>query len=269
MKTALFLALILLGGCDKERGSSSDGGSTDAASSTDGAVAPFAGTFSANMLATVSFDSQLTEPYVQSIHITDGVGTLEFQQQTLPAVVYDVIPFAPYLLASIVATTSDGIVVTYAYCKDGVLSSLFYESLTVPDANQHPRPLGTCSIGTTPGTVAAAFLPPAAPLAYGALADVADVDAAGLAVHDGRGTMTLDGVDYDVSVFTTVDCAACGGAGWRELHITLTKDALLAFAILYLQADHPERVAMHYGFRFDVPSLWPVDRSFAGTWTLK
>ena len=163
-----------------------------------------------------------------------------------------------------------GIVVTYAYCQDGVLKSLYLESLQVADTNQPPRPLGTCSIGATPGPVMAAFAPPSTPLVYAPLADVAEVDAVGLSIHGGSGTVTLDGASYDVAVFTTVDCSRCGGAGWQELHVTLRNEGgVLAFAILYLLADQPTHVGMYYGFRFDTPSLWPADQVFTGTWTLK
>ena len=235
----------------------------------DGAVGPsYAGTFTANRLATITFAATTNDATVQSIHITDGVGTLEFEHATWPAVVYEVIPFSPYLLASIVATTSDGIVVTYAYCKDGALQSMYFESLQVPDTVQLARPIGTCTLGTTPAAVTAVLTPPG-PLVYAPLTDRADVDATDLSIHGGAGTMTLDGTSYDVSVFTTVDCSTCGGAGWQELHITLTKGSTLAFAILYLQADQPTQVRMYYGFRFDMPSLWPADRAFSGAWTLK
>jgi hypothetical protein len=127
---------------------------------------------------------------------------------------------------------------------------------------------GSCAFTDTSAGGQIAFLPPVS-LAYDPLEDLADVDGTKLKVHGGGGTLNVDGLDYALSVFTGVDCHACGGAGWQELHVTLTRDRSLAFAILYLKADDPSHVQLAYGIRFDQPTLWPPDASYDATWTLR
>jgi len=232
-------------------------------------LAPYAGPLTLPVRTNISWDGAPGEGPLSAAHFTDGRGTVRFDDVTYPAFVYRKIPFDPYTLAAIVATTADGLLVAYAYCQNGGVTALYSETLiqsTTPQ-DQVATP-GSCAFIDSPSDGEVALLRPGA-LAFGALDDSADVTGARLNVHGGGGTITIDGIDYALKVFTGVDCSKCGGAGWQELHVTLQHDDTLAFAILYLAADKPSTVQLAYGFRFDRPALWPPDQSLTASWTLK
>lgn len=229
----------------------------------------YAGAISLPTRANIEWTGVAGEGPITALHFTDSVGTITFDGQTVPAVIYQKIPFAPYTLAAIAATTPDGMLIAYAYCQSGGVTALYSETLSQSTTPQDSVAMaGTCTFTDTITNGQIDFTAPTS-LGYGPLEDFADVDGAKLAVHGGSGTMAIDGADYVLRVFTGVDCHGCGGAGWQELHVTLTRDQALAFAILYLKADDPTHVQLAYGIRFDVPMLWPPDANYDAGWTLK
>ena len=231
----------------------------------------FAGAVSVWSRMNIEYNGARGRAKVGGIHLTDSVGTIDYDGESYPAIGYEHIPWGTYNLdlGAIVATTRDGFLVTYAYCEQGSLINVYNETLTMPPTDESPRPAGTCAFTDGGLAVAAAFVRPDV-LEYSALSDVANVDGADLSIHHGMGTVNIDGATFDVRVFTHVDCSTCGGDGWQELHATITHgESVLAFGIFYLQAAWPGFVALEYGFRFDQPALWPPYETFAASWSLK
>lgn len=236
-----------------------------------GPTAPYAGPLQLPVRTQIEWVGAAGDGPIEEAHFVDGRGTVKLDGVTLPAVVYKKIPFPgfPYTLAAIAATEAGGILIAYAYCQSTGIGLFYTETLTEQAAPQSPLSSpGSCAFGDSPSDGDARFLQPGA-LTYGPPIDAATVGGARVKVEGGAGTYTVDGVDYALAVFTHVDCATCGGAGWQELHVTLRKDDLLAFTILYLRADAPSNVLSNYGFRFDRPALWPPDEAIPATWTLK
>jgi hypothetical protein len=231
---------------------------------------PYAGPITLPVRTTIEWSGPPNEGSIEAARFTDGRGTLRFEGVDLPAVVYEKIPFGEYTLASIVATLPDNLLVTYAYCKDGGVTAFYFESLRYTVSVQTPlSSAGSCVFTDEPSSGEASFIRPSAPLAYAAPEDAAKVEGARLSLDGGLGTIELEGRRYDLRVFTTVDCAKCGGAGWFELHVTVRRDQELAFAILYLAPDKPAEVQLAHGIRLDVPALWPRDEVLPAAWTLK
>jgi hypothetical protein len=229
----------------------------------------YAGAITLPTRADIDWTGVAGEGPITALRFTDSVGTIGFDGESLPAVIYQKIPFGPYTLAAIAATTDDGLLIAYAYCQNGGVTALYSETLTQSATPQDSVAMaGSCTFADATANGQIDFVHPST-LAYGPLEDLADVEGAKLAVHGGSGTLTIDGVGHALSVFTGVDCHGCGGAGWQELHVTLRHEQSLAFAILYLKADDLTHVQLAYGIRFDVPMLWPADAVYDASWTLK
>jgi hypothetical protein len=232
---------------------------------------PYAGNVTLPVKTQLEWTGGPSAGVVEEAHFVDGRGTLRVSGVDLPAVVYKKIPFGVYTLGAIVATRANGFVLSYAYCRDGLVRAFYYETPSSGVVAESPlASQGPCTFVDQPSPGPVSFTRPSS-IAYGTAPDPAKIDGARIQLDNGHGTITYGGVDWDLTVFATVDCTAalCGGLGWNEVHVALQRGDALALAILYLSPDRPTQVMVGYGFRFDQPAMWPADELLAATWTLK
>jgi hypothetical protein len=171
---------------------------------------------------------------VGAIHIVDGAGTVVIDGKTLPAVVYERQPFAPWTLYQTLAVGPDRIDVVWLYCKDGVIDGVYYET-TAGTPVTLVQSTGTCTESMTPTQPKVSF--PEVVLPIPKLLTKYTVTGPKLSIPPGKpGTVQL-ATPMTVLAFNDVDCTqVCGSPGWRELHALLWDPAKerACFGIFYL-----------------------------------
>ncbi len=205
---------------------------------------------------------------VSAANFAGSVGTIVYHGQTVDAAIYREIPFAPYDLAAIVATTASNVIVLYAYCQNGAINNWYYESLDEPVTVQLVNTGGFCTLTRTPTVADMVFdvwNGPPTDLQHITNATVTGAD---VMIDNGTGSATLAGQKYDVTAFDWVDCSSCPGGPWWELHSLLRNGPQLSFGIFYLIGSDTAGVSFEYGFRFDVPGNSPPMARLPATWVV-
>jgi hypothetical protein len=209
---------------------------------------------------------------VGTISMTHGVGTIEINGTTLPAIAYEQIPFPAAnndTLYQILAVAPGYWVVAWAYCSGGMLNDAYFES-TDGALGMSEDASGTCaatSTNTSPTVQFPAVSMTGPSVIHGFTMTGADLSFDG--AHPG--SMTQGGDTWVVYPFTTVDCSTgCGTPGWYELHSVLVdpKKAEACYGIYYLESQDPSHVMLDYVIC--LPSLTdPVGHgaTFAATYT--
>jgi hypothetical protein len=187
--------------------------------------------------------------------ISHGLGTLQLDGKTVPAVVYEKQPFGMVNLFQTLAVESDRLWVLWLYCSisDNSLSDIYFET-TDGTSITRTGGSGTCQDMNAMVPVSPAF--PALDLALPSL--IAGYTISGARVMlDGAmpGSVQIGTSTLTVLAFNTVDCRSCAMPGWTELHSLLWDpvQAQLCFAIFYLEAADPTHVKLAYSLT--LPSL--------------
>ncbi len=237
--------------------SSSGDASTDDGSTTEPdpgvpTVEPTDGTFTFDPRVGIAGMGSLL---VGEIDLVDGFGTVVVDGESLPALVHHEQPFGEWTLYQAIAVAPSGWTLLWFYCRDGELTDVYLESTSgqqlVPESTE-----GTCAIEPGPVEVAVQF--PATELAVVYNGDPFAIDGPDLAVVDGElGSATIDGQSWIVAPFETVDCTACGGAGWYEVHVVLwdPQGERACFAILYLHGPGAEGDGVQIAYAIALPDL--------------
>jgi hypothetical protein len=275
MRASCFI-LALAAGC----GSGPNPGPLDASSPSDGIVydlSPDADNLGPHWMGNLGlpFDGELrwadgpmaTGP-VSAANFSGGVGTIVYHGQTVDAAIYREIPFAPYDLAAIVASTASNIIVLYAYCQNGAVANWYYESLDEPVTVQFVSTGGFCTLMHTPTQaemIFDVFNNPPNDLQHIMNATVTGTN---VMIDQGTGTATISGKNFQVTPFDWVDCSACPGGPWWEIHSLLRSGPQVSFGIFYLIGGDTANVDFEYGFRFDVPGNSPGPGKIPATWVI-
>lgn len=228
------------------------------------AIGPTMGTIALDFRVAISGGSSL---YVGAFEIVDGVGTIEIEDETLPVFVYERQPWPEqgYTLYQALAVADDGWTVLWFYCGEEGLESIYIES-TDGIPLQTLAAEGTCDVQLS-GVEVDVELPGTE---FSVLYNGEPFSIAGpeIAVEAGQlGEVTIDGVQFVVAPFETVDCSmGCGMPGWYEVHVILWDPVGLraCFAILYFESEGVVR--MTYGMT--LPDLVDLvsDAFFDASW---
>ena len=187
--------------------------------------------------------------FVGALSVTGNVGTIAVGGSSLAIAFYEKQPWPEfgYTLYQGLAVGASRWDVVWAYCDAGGLAYVWHEGMTGP-ALDYLAASGTCTDTdvATSTTVALPALSLETPTPIPGF--TIDGDDLVLADDGGSGLVTLDGDAFPFVVFGEVDCTACGGDGWWELHSVAWDEAAAraTFVILYLDFAYPDSVLAAY-----------------------
>jgi hypothetical protein len=193
--------------------------------------------------------------HVGEIDLVDGFGTVVVDGESLPALVHHEQPFGEWTLYQALAVAPNGWTLLWFYCRDAELTDVYLEGTSGLQL-EYEGAKGVCAIEPGPVEVAVQF--PASELAIVDHADPFAIDGPELSVANGQlGTATIGGQDWVVAPFETVDCTACGGAGWYEVHAVLwdPMGERACFSILYLRGPGATGEDVQITYALSLPDL--------------
>lgn len=206
---------------------------------------------------------------VGAFSIADATGSIEIFGTPHAAVVYlkQAWPDAGYTLFQTLAVGDDHWYLLWFYCRGGSVEYIYSEGtggigMGLEDAT------GSCASLDT--SITADVVLPASQLEIPELLAGYTVSGPDIDIASAQpGALALGGVDYQVLAFQDVNCDACGGSGWYELHSLLVDPAgdRACFGIFYLMADSPLSVMLTYSIT--LPDLRDPAGSLTipATWT--
>jgi hypothetical protein len=202
---------------------------------------------------------------LEDVSVTANVATLLFDGVPHVGVVYQYHEWtgAGYDLYDILSIAEDGsnLAVSYLYCQGTELTYAYSESLTTA---MKPEPAsGTCDAlaqQTQTQVNLPALRKSPEPVDTGI-----SIDGAEIQLGPAGGTITLAGVLYALLPFATVDCTACPGGPWLELHSMLLNGEQGCFTILYLFPEDKTKVQLSY--TLCLPSLETPTAMYQASWS--
>ncbi len=149
-----------------------------------------------------------------------------------------------YVLYDVLSLAEDGsnLAMSYLYCDGVSLPYVYTESYFHFMDWEYAS--GICDGEFTPST-AEVSLPAlrAFPPSY---TPGITIDGEGLSLDGDQGSLDLAGEAYSLYPFASVDCSACPGGPWLELHSVLAAAGEACFGILYLFPDDPTSAILSY-----------------------
>lgn len=264
--TSSLVTLAALASCaghgGASRGDASTDGASDATMPTDGAAdagvdasagsdwpaALMVGASSDNVTNAFSVTASGTagSPY-GALSFSGDVGTIDVGGGPAAGFVYATVVEGAYTLYDGFAVSPSAWDAFYLYCNGGKVVDVYDEKISGHGMVYAAVTGGSCSVVNSQ-TVAhvglpAFSIPTPAPVG-GYTVSGTGIEVAG----DGNGTLTIGSTALPLVVFDTVDCSACGGAGWYELH-SIVWDAMqqhAVFVIVYLINGMTSSVELAY-----------------------
>ena len=185
---------------------------------------------------------------VGAVSVTDNVGVIAVEGTSLAVAFYEQQPWPEfgYTLYQGIAVGATRWDVVWAYCDDGGLAYVWHEGVNGPPLD-YLAASGTCvdsGVQTSTSVAFPALLIATPPPVSGFTIDGADV----VLGNGATGALRADGSWRAFVAFGSVDCTACGGDGWHELHsVAWDEDTGSAtFVILYLDFAYPGSVLTAY-----------------------
>lgn len=175
-----------------------------------------------------------------------------------------------YVLFDLITVAEDGsnLAITYLYERNGGLPYAYTESFLHPMDWESAS--GSVTWSDTPVT-----LQPEIPALTGRPTPTdlgITIEGEELWLEGTSGGVLLDGVSYELLPFASVDCTACPGGPWLELHALMVAEpgpassrALACFLIVYLFPEDPSFAQLSYGIC--LPSLDTPEGDFEVSWS--
>jgi len=182
-----------------------------------------------------------------AISFSADVGTIDLGNGPAAAFVYATVPMAGYTLYDGLAVSPTSWDAFYLYCNGTTLADVYDERISGHGMQYQPVTGGGCSVSSAQ-TVAHVSLPAFSITSPEPLAGYT-VNGNGISVGaDGTGTLAIGTTTMPLVVFDDVDCSACGGAGWYELHSVVWDAAhqRAVFVIVYLINGQATTVELAY-----------------------
>ena len=203
---------------------------------------------------------------IGAIQITDNLGSVDFEGDSVAAVAYEIQPFGSETLYQLLGVESDALVIVWAYCQSGELVDLYRET-SDGIAVTYEQASGTCGDSGADAGARLALpgftLEPPPGLTPGVSMTGATM------IYDGGspGRLVTGGTAWTVFPFNTVDCATCGNPGWYEVHSVLwnAADSQAGFGIFYLIDGRPGTIQLSYSLI--LPTLTRLDETFGASWS--
>jgi hypothetical protein len=286
----VMIACVIAVGCS----SSSDNGSTSAGSdggsgTTDGGSNANAIQFAAsNATWTVTEDVSFNgngKNDVGAIAINHGVGTIEFQNESVNAFFFNAtgVPagtvdggdldggeFAADRDYEIIGVQSSRLIVAFITCTNTDLDFIYYETTDGITSSTELAATGTCAVLEN-STKEAVSLPAVSMPEPGVLFDWS-ITGQNISFDGTKpGSALIAGTSFTMYPFHEVDCSACASPGWFELHSLFWDPAKqnACLGILYLEQAALNNVELAYFVC--LPSITnPIGAeslNFPATWT--
>ena len=222
-----------------------------------------------------SYDASFTgsgTSYVSSVSFTNDWGSYSMDKATFKGVVYEHQYWVGIDLMNIfsISTSGDQIGITYVYCQGSQVTTIYSEDFQHEMVEESAK--GSCQLNTNRETNIPVSFPPLTtePNPSKHSTDI-KVTGSEIEIADSVGYVEIDKVKYNVTVFSTVNCASCPGStgGWYELHSFLynAQAKKACFTIFYLFLDNKSSIQMQYALC--VPDLSQPDNTYTATWSGK
>lgn len=185
-----------------------------------------------------AFSSTATDPgRVQAYEISDNVGTFQIDGETYPAAVYERQPFGEYILFQTLVAGADRWWVAWFYCRGDVMEGIYSEGTEQSPLLWQPFANAMCDAETRSTTAEVRM--PTPELSPQPIVSTYSVTGLDVTINtNGLGQTTVNGIDYELTVFEHVDCTIeCGMPGWYELHAILESETQTCFGIFYLNQN--------------------------------
>jgi len=205
---------------------------------------------------------------IGEISFENGAGTIDLNGKTYQSIAYAYQDWtsAGYYLYDIIGISEDStdLAVFYIYTNlaGSSIEQIWYESLvTVMNYESASGNVTDTVDSSTIDVNIPALKTDVNPIDTGSI----DINGDNIQVSSGQGWMN-DGNNYTITVFNTVDCSACGGGGWYELHSIFSPSTSEAcFGILYLEFSSTSSVVIDWSLCFD--DLSDINTSFIADWS--
>jgi len=203
-----------------------------------------------------------------AISFSSDVGTIDVGNGPAAAFVYATVAMGGYTLYDGFAVSPTSWDAFYLYCNNSNLADVYDERVSGHGMVYAAVTGGGCS-ATAAQTAAHVALPGfsiSAPAPVGG----STVSGSAIDIANGSGTVVVGSTRMPLVVFDTVDCSACGGDGWYELHSIIWDAAQhrAIFVIIYLINGTATSVELAYAR--SLPDLGdPLGtRTLPATWTV-
>ena len=185
---------------------------------------------------------------IGAVDVAANAGTIAIQGTSLAIAFYEKQPWPEfgYTLYQGIAVGASRWDVVWLYCSGSTLSYVWHEGMT-GIAIDYVNASGTCA--DSGASTATTVELPAMELATPPAVPGYSIDGVEIALPDGEsGLVRIEGVLLPFVPFSVIDCTACGGDGWYELHSVAWDEDLLraVFVIFYLDFAYPDRVLAAY-----------------------
>ena len=204
-----------------------------------------------------------------AVSVSGDVGTIDLGGGAAAGFVYATVNEGAYTLYDGFAVSQASWDAFYLYCENAALADVYDERVGGHGMIYAAVSGGHCSASAV--QTAAHVSLPAFSIATPAPVGGYTVSGNGIEVGaDGTGTLDIGATRMPLVVFDDVDCSACGGAGWYELH-SIVWDAAqqrAVFVIVYLINGSATSVELAYAR--SLPDLGdPIGtRVVTATWTV-
>ena len=285
---SLLAACVVAVGCSSGSDSGSPSPASDGGTADSGVVNTLQFPAS-NAPWTVSEDVTFTGKGandVGAIAITHGVGTIEFQSESVSAFFFNAtgVPagtadggdadggeFAADRDFEIIAVQQTRVIVAFITCTKSDLDFIYYETTDGIASAQELAATGTCNVlekRTTEAVALPAVDMPTPNLLFDYSITGKDISYSGISV----GSATFAGDTYQLYPFHLVDCRDCASPGWYELHSFFWNAAKqnACVGILYLEENAPTNVELAYTVCLPgiTNPLGADQLNFPATWTV-
>jgi hypothetical protein len=182
-----------------------------------------------------------------AISFTSDVGTIDVGGGAAAGFVYATVAEGGYTLYDGFAVSPTSWDAFYLYCNNGALADVYDERISGHGMVYAAVTSGACS-ATSAQTAAHVALPA---FSIPAPTPIGGYTVSGNAIDvasDGTGSLVIGTTRMPLVVFDDVDCSACGGSGWSELH-SIVWDAAhqrAVFVIVYLISGTTSSVEVAY-----------------------
>jgi hypothetical protein len=189
-----------------------------------------------------------------TISIENGVGNLQFDGLRHSGFVYayqswdgiDPSEYKPIFIS--IAEDGSDLAVTYFYCRDKLLEGVYTESLMEPMAWEFPAfPGQRCEILPVPNSEDVQVDMPALSVRPDPFDTGITIVGDKISLGADGGVITFAQRNFVLIPFNTVDCSACPGSSFYELHVLLLRQGEGCFAVIYLDPDDQSFVSVDFG----------------------
>jgi len=229
-------------------------------------VPPTAGKI--NVPFTVNYATGKGTDLVGNISLTNGAGTLEFNNVTFDVIIYEFQDWtwASYYLFDLIGIAQDGsdfgVFYIYSTPSTNQIEFVFYETYYV----QINYESASGVVSYDPGSSSVAVNFPGLHSLPSNFDSGFTIAGSQISLENTEGELQYNNERFTILPFNFADCSQCGEeGGWYEIHSMFVPSAREAcFGILYLNLNNQNSVTLSYGIC--LPNLTFLQHKYSATW---